>query len=446
MKKITLLVALISLVGCSGATKKSQNIASFSYFEYKGEDSRFETTIDRNSQCHNPILAVVYPDPSICLKGDDYYLVNSSFAYFPGVPIFHSKDLVNWRQIGHVLERESQLNLKGIRIAGGIYAPAIEYNPHNDTFYMITTCVNGIGNFIVKTKDPMQGWSDPILLPNVGGIDPSLFFDDDGKGYIVHNDAPATEPDYDGHRAVWLHEFDPQTDQTFGERVMLLDGGIDKSTKPIWIEGPHLYKINGKYYLMAAEGGTGANHSEVILIADNVKGKYKPMNINPILTQRQFPAKRTEAVSSVGHADIIQTHTGEWFSVFLGCRPYREDMYNTGRETFLLPVEWRGDNPVILDLKEQMPTTVTLDNWRLQPNEDEVNYLSGNFTWREDFDADDLAMEWITLREPVSMDWFKTNGKAEITPKTTSIYEVASPAFLARRQQHQNFTIQTEMS
>lgn len=139
----------------------------------------------------NPILGGFYPDPSICRKGDDYFLVNSSFSYYPGVPIFHSKDLVNWKPLGHVLNRPSQLNLDGIRLSGGIYAPAIQYNPHNDMFYMITTCVDGIGNFLVKTDNPMKGeWSDPILLPQVGGIDPSLFFDDNGKGYIVNNDAP----------------------------------------------------------------------------------------------------------------------------------------------------------------------------------------------------------------------------------------------------------------
>jgi len=122
----------------------------------------------------NPILPGFYPDPSICRVDTDYYLVTSSFAYFPGIPIFHSNDLVNWKQIGHVLDRVSQLNLDGLGHSDGIYAPTIRY--HEGTFYLTTTNVYGGGNFIVTAPDPCGPWSDPIWLPEAPGIDPSLFF------------------------------------------------------------------------------------------------------------------------------------------------------------------------------------------------------------------------------------------------------------------------------
>lgn len=419
------------------------NKAQFGYFEYTGKDSRFDKEIDHHSEYFNPILSGFYPDPSICRKGDDYFLVCSSFSYYPGVPVFHSTDLVNWKQIGHVLNRPSQLKLDGIRLSGGIYAPAITYNPHNDTFYLITTCVDGIGNFVVKTDDPFaNNWSEPIVLPHVGGIDPSLFFDDDGKAYIVHNDAPEGTPEWDGHRAIWIHNYDTQTDQTFGEKMVILDAGVDRSTKPIWIEGPHIYKVKGKYYLMAAEGGTSVNHSEVILMADSIKGPYQPYRNNPILTQRGLPEPRPDIVTSVGHADIIDTPQGEWYSVFLGCRPYQGNHYNTGRETFLLPVRWENDFPVILDRGLAVPTVVKKEG--LRPNAE--NYLTGNFTWKDNFDLDKLKDEWIFIRTPKGNWWTIGDGSLHMDAVDRSISDIDNPAFVGRRQQHLTFEATTQLS
>ena len=162
----------------------------FTQFTYKGNDQVYRDHPLKTNEFYNPILQGCYPDPSITRKGNDYYLVCSSFVMVPGVPIFHSTDLVNWKQIGHVLDRPSQLKVQDAGISSGIYAPQIRYNPHNDTFYMITTHIAaGLGNIVVKTKDPSKGWSDPVKL-QFDGIDPSLFFDDDGKAYVVHNDAP----------------------------------------------------------------------------------------------------------------------------------------------------------------------------------------------------------------------------------------------------------------
>ncbi|MEN9919300.1 MAG: hypothetical protein RL662_1736 [Bacteroidota bacterium] len=417
--------------------------AHFDYFEYIGKDSLFDLEIDLGNEYFNPIISGFYPDPSICRKGDDYYMVNSSFAYFPGVPIWHSTDLVNWKQIGHVLNRPSQLHLDGIRLSGGIYAPDIQYNIHNDTFYVITTNVDGIGNFVVKTKDPfLNDWSEPISLPQVGGIDPSLFFDDDGKAYLVHNDESPATPRWDGHRALWIHNYDTKTDRTFGERQLLLDGGVDKKTKPVWIEGPHIYKIKGTYYLMAAEGGTSVNHSEVILSSNNIKGPYLAYSNNPILTQRDLPGNRPNAITSVGHADLIQSSSNEWYAVFLGCRPYDGNYYNIGRETFLLPVQWKDGFPTILDKGTVVPSVVKKEGLiRNTPNP-----LSGNFKWREDFQEDTLANEWVFIRTPKTQWWHFTDSQLQMDAIPQSIYDANNPAFIGRRQQHLNFEAETKFS
>ncbi len=434
------LVFILTLVNCNKTTQN--NKAIFNYFEYEGKDKRFERNINPQSEYFNPIVAGFYPDPSICRKGDDYYMVHSSFSYYPGVPIFHSKDLVNWKQIGHILNRPSQLQLDGIRLSGGIYAPAIEYNKYNETFYMITTCVDGIGNFVVKTKDPMlNNWSEPIPLPHVGGIDPSLFFDDDGKAYIVHNDAPEGTPEWDGHRAIWIHNYDIEKDITFGERKVLLDGGVDRSTKPVWIEGPHIYKINNKYYLMAAEGGTSINHSEVILRANDVMGPYIPYENNPILTQRGLQDNRPDIVTSVGHADLIDTPEGDWYAIFLGCRPYKGNHYNTGRETFLLPVKWENEFPIILEDGLPIPTVVTKHNLDVKEN-----FLTGNFVWRDNFQSNSLANEWLFIRTPKGQWWSSDKNRLAIEGIDKSIYDIDNPAFIGRRQQHLCFRVETQLT
>ena len=303
----------LALVACKPAV--SPGVAVFESFRYEGRDAYYQAhPLSGKDAVYNPILPGWYSDPSICTNGEgDYFLVTSTFSYFPGVPIFHSRDLVNWKQVGHVLDRPSQLTGLGRQhTSGGIYAPDIKYNPKNRTYYMITTNV-GTGNFLVKTQDPFGAWSDPILLPQVQGIDPSLFFDDDGKAYIVNNDeAPGGKPEYDGHRTIRIVEYDVENDCTIGERRIIVNKGVDPAAKPIWIEGPHLYKIDGKYFLMCAEGGTSDQHSEVIFRADTPMGDYKPWHRNPILTQRHLPADRPDPVTCTGHADLVKTPDGPW--------------------------------------------------------------------------------------------------------------------------------------
>ena len=418
--------------------------AVFNYFEYTGNDDLFNEKYDPSKEFINPIVAGFWPDPSVCRKGDDYYLVNSSFGYFPGVPIFHSKDLVNWTPLGHVLNRPSQLNLDGLRFSRGIYAPAISHNPHNDMFYMITTSTDGVWNFIVKTKDPHSGvWSEPILLPEVFDIDPSFFFDDDGKAYIVHRSDPDTLK-WANHKIIVLREYDTEKDVVVGEPTILIGDGLDILPQHLYIEGPHIYKINGKYHLIAAEGGTWEQHNQIALHSDNVKGPYKTNPINPILTQRDLPEDRPDKVTTTGHADIIQDAKGEWWAVFLGCRPYEENFYNTGRETFLLPVSWIDGFPVILE--KGKPVSTVVEKKELYPDTG-YPYLTGNFTWRDDFEKSALDFQWSFIRTPRGEQWWKQkDGEMIINAIPRSIYDMGNPAYIGRRQQHQVFEVESEFT
>ncbi|MBR1687927.1 MAG: glycoside hydrolase family 43 protein [Prevotella sp.] len=431
---------LLTLVLAATLTASAQT-ARFSYFSYTGNDTRFDRQIDAATQYLNPILAGYYPDPSVCRRGDTYYLVNSSFSFFPGVPIFTSKDLVNWTQLGHVLDRPEQLPLKGQRVSGGIFAPAITYNEKNKTFYMITTNV-GAGNFFVKTKDPAKGWSDPVYLPQVQGIDPSFFFDKDGRGYIVNNDEPRGGHVYEGERSIMLHYFDVKGDSCYGEQVEILRSGTHVQQNPIWIEGPHLFRVGKYYYLMCAEGGTGDWHSEVILRATKPEGPWEEYTEgNPILTQRTgLDPKRPDIVTSAGHADIVQTPQGDWWAVFLACRPYEADYYNTGRDTYLLPVTWRNGWPTILEKGKAIPTVV--DKPGLQPAK---GHLTGNFSYTDRFDADRLDQRWIFLRNPSQFYTLDASGLS-ITAKPVSIAERESPSAIFARQQHTSFTAETRVS
>ncbi|MBN2533571.1 MAG: glycoside hydrolase family 43 protein [Spirochaetales bacterium] len=394
----------------------------------------------------NPILPGFYPDPSICRAGEDYYLVNSSFSYYPGLPIFHSRDLVNWRQIGHVLDRPSRLNLDNLPLSSGCYAPAIQYN--KGIFYVTNTLVGKGENFIVTAKDPEGPWSDPYWIKNAPGIDPSLFFDDDGKVYWVGNGDPP-ESRYNGHKAIWMQEIDlDKMELVPGTKHILVNGGSNPDKNPIWIEGPHLYKVHGYYYLMAAEGGTAENHSEVIFRSTTVAGQYESYKGNPILTQRTLPPGRSNAITCTGHADMVETQNGEWWAVFLGCRPYepcQDNFYNTGRETFMAPVQWIDGWPVINPEFEQVQYSYPAPN--LPEHKWKNTFYNGNFTLREDFESNELAPYWIFIRTPRE-EWYsltEKKGYLRIKLKPEEITARENPAFIGRRQQHLHFTVETAM-
>ncbi len=433
MKKSAILS--LSLMLAAGAQAQT---AEFDYFKYSGNDARFNVAIDNTRQYYNPILAGFYPDPSICRVGDTYYLVNSSFTFFPGVPLSTSKDLVNWTPAGHVLNRPSQVPLKGQHVSGGIYAPAISYNKKNKTFYMITTNV-GAGNFYVKTKDPSKGWSEPIYLRKIDGIDPSFFFDDNGKGYIVHNAPVVGKDDYSGQRAIRCFEFDVKGDSIKGDFKEVLRGGTHVQKNPIWIEGPHMFKKDKYYYLMCAEGGTGAWHSEVILRSKNPMGPWEECPNNPILTQRTgLDPNRKDPVSSAGHADLVEDGKGNWWAVFLACRPYEDDMYNTGRDTYLLPVTWKDGWPEIL--AKNTPISSVGEKAGLKPTG--KNEFSGNFSYTDDFTKENPR--WMFLRDKEDC-YTLENGKLKFNLLPGNIYKREPISALWARQQHGTFTAETSL-
>ncbi|GAB3651238.1 glycoside hydrolase family 43 protein [Echinicola sediminis] len=451
MKKqlTSILAVLMTVFSLTGAycQKKASNVPVFSKAVYEGNDEVYENNPLAEDEFYNPILQGCYPDPAITRKGDDYYMVVSSFAMFPGVPIFHSKDLVNWTQIGHVLDRTSQLDVHDTGISAGVYAPDIRYNPHNDTFYMITTAfAGGLGNFVVKTKDPMKGWSEPYKL-NFQGIDPAIFFDEDGKAYVVHNDAPAQgEELYNGHRVIKVWEYDLEKDQVIaGTDKVIVNGGVDLSQKPIWIEAPHIYKKDDNYYLMCAEGGTGGWHSEVVFVSDHPKGPYKPAPSNPILSQRYLSQNRQNKVDWAGHADLVLGPDDKYYGVFLGIRPNEKNRVNTGRETFILPVDWSGEFPVFENGLVPMEPKLKMPGGVENKTGQEGFFPNGNFTFIEDFTSEKLDYRWIGLRGPREAFISKTKGGLQINPFDTNIKEIKPTSTLFHRQQHKNFSFTTTM-
>ena len=456
MRKIQKNLFLLSLIGLmtlnplmemNAQRKSATNNPIFTNYVYQGEDQVYENNPLKPDEFYNPILQGCYPDPSITRKGDDYYLVTSTFAMFPGVPIFHSKDLVNWTQIGHVLDRKSQLKVQDTGISAGIYAPSIKYNANNETFYMITTQFAGdINNMVVKTKDPFQGWSEVYKL-KFNGIDPSLFFDDNGKAYVVHNDAPDRGKElYNGHRVIKIWEYDVENDQVIaGTDKIIVDGGVDLSRKPIWIEAPHIYKKNGIYYLMCAEGGTGDWHSEVIFTSENPMGPYVPAPNNPILSQRYLNSNRANKVDWAGHADLVEGTDGKHYGVFLAIRPNEKGLVNTGRETFILPVDWSGKYPVFENGLVPMEPKLKMPKGVENKTGTEGFFPNGNFTFTDNFTAPKLDYRWIGMRGPRE-DFITTSKNGlSIKPFAVSIKAVAPVSALFQRQQHQHFTATTTM-
>ena len=390
----------------------------------------------------NPILAGFYPDPSITRVGNDYYLVNSTFSYFPGIPVFHSRDLKNWKQIGNVIERPEQMNFIGERISRGLFAPSINY--HNGIYYVTCTLIDGKGNFVVTAKNPNGPWSNPTWLPQVKGIDPSLFFDKN-KAYIVYNsNPPDNKPLYDGHRTIRVFEFDAENLKVKGEEIQLVNGGVDIAKKPIWIEGPHIFKRGEWYYLCAAEGGTSVNHSQVILRSKSATGPYIPYDKNPILTQRNLNLARKNPITSAGHAELIEGPDGNTYAVFLAVRPYEGNFYNTGRETFIAPVKWADGWPII------NPDVAEIQ-YSYQASYKEIkqkNALpqSGNFNYRINFESK-LDPALLFLRT-LDTSWYSINNKKGLTLKLLpeTCMGSGNPAFIGKRQQHLVCNAETEIN
>ncbi len=408
--------------------------ARFEQFRYAGADPVHEEVSAGPGEYLNPVLAGFYPDPNILQVGGDYYITTSTFTYFPGLPIFHSTDLVSWTQIGNALDREDMVDFGDLGLSRGIFAPAMAH--HDGLFYMLNTCVDCGDNFLITADDPAGPWSEPVWLPDLaGGIDPSLFIDEDGRAFLLNNGPPDREPEYDGHRAVWIQEFDLDTLQTFGPRTVLIDGGVDFSEQPIWIEGPHIYKVDGEYFLIAAEGGTAVNHSQVVLKSDRPDGPYEPWEGNPILTQRDLDPDRPHPITSAGHASFVTTLSGEWWSTFLAVRPYEGDSYNTGRETFLMPVRWEDGWPVMTEKGEEIPYVHARPD--LPEAEAPPLPTTGPFEVEEDFSGPELGPHWMSFRRG-HQGWTDLSepGVLVVTARAEGLGHNANPSYVGRRQQH----------
>jgi alpha-N-arabinofuranosidase len=385
----------------------------------------------------NPILPGFQPDPSIVRVGADFYLVNSTFAWFPGIPVYHSRDLVNWRQIGNAIDRPGMLDFHGLGIERGVFAPSISW--HDGTFYILNTCVDCGGNFLITAKNPSGPWSNPVWL-GFDGIDCSLFVDNDGSAWVVNNGEPPEKPRYDGHRALWIQQFDLKTLKLFGPRKVLVDGGVHPEDKPVWAEGPHIFKRDGWYYLMAAEGGTAENHSETIYRSRRPDGPYTPGPVNPILTQRDVPPGRPNRVEATGHAELVQVPDGSWWGVFLATRPFAGQSTLLGRETWLLPVSWHDGWPLFLTQGEPVPIGVKRPALPSSPG-------SQWDKWTDDFTETALGPEWLRLRNPpADRDYTLKGGDLVLVPSHDPAGGLGAPTFYGRRLRHPAATITTTVS
>ncbi len=379
----------------------------------------------------NPILPGFYPDPSICRVGEDYYLVNSTFNYFPGVPIFHSRDLVHWKQIGNVLDRREQIDLTDTGSTGGIYAPTIRY--HEGTFYMITTNVSHGGNFIVTAKNPAGPWSDPVFIGS-DGIDPSLFFDDDGKCYYTGTKERREGHKYFGDNEIYVQELDLTTLSLIGESYPIWHGAM-KDVE--WPEGPHLYKKYGRYYLMIAEGGTDYEHSVTIAVGDSLKEPFTGYRCNPILTHRHLG--RDYPIVNVGHGDLVETQNGETYMVVLASRPYGGYYRNLGRETFLVPVTWENGWPVVNKGIGLVESTVEAPNL--------PESLIDSVPDREDFEGERLPFHFLYLRNPNPENYSLSARKGYLRMKLAPdrMSERTNPTYIGVRQSGMSYQLETRM-
>ena len=368
----------------------------------------------------NPIIPGFYPDPCICRVDNDYYLVNSSFEFFPGVPLWHSRDLANWEQIGHILTRESQLPLQNTRTSGGIYAPTLRR--HNGRFYMITTNVDNRGNFLVWADHILGPWSDPVCIDQ-GGIDPSLFWDEDGKVYYT-----GTHIDDIG-QGIGQFQIDVETGKRLSETKIIWRGTGGRCP-----EGPHMYKRGGWYYLLIAEGGTEYGHMVTIARSRNVWGPFESCPRNPILTHRDDICSGFQAL---GHADITDDPDGNWWMVFHAIRPTAAQLHHIGRETMLAPMVWDEDGWPVVNGGKSITATMTVNG---------AGDSAGWQNWRDDFSGAGFHPRWSWLRNP-QMEYYR-QGETGLT--LTGCDETLSkgwtPTMLITRQQQFDLRYETTLS
>ena len=364
----------------------------------------------------NPIIRGFHPDPSICRVGSDFYLVTSTFTYFPGIPLYHSKDLVHWDLVGHCLTRESQIYLEACKNSKGIYAPTIRW--HQGRFYVITTEVTGKGNFIVHSEHPEGPWSEPVLIDQ-NGIDPSLFWDDDGSCWYCGKGR------LDGKRGIVAFQVNPLTGELLSERYLISRGCGGKCA-----EGPHIYKKDGWYYLVTAEGGTQYSHRVVIQRSKCITGGYEPCPHNPLLSHME---KNWKVIQAVGHGDLVEDTKGNWWCVCLGIRMFGDILlHNLGRETFLAPVTWKDGWPQVEEASLSMEMEGEL------PKTGEMVYSENEGCWSFLYSENEEAFpeELSYIKGKHSENYRIKDGKLFLYGTETGLdSEMGSPSCILREQQ-----------
>ena len=408
----------------------------------------------KNDTYHNPIIKGGYPDPSVCRVGDDYYMVTSSFSFFPGLPVFKSTDLVHWEQIGNAISRPNQLDYRNCGSSEGLWAATIRY--HEGRFYIVNTLdVQGRTyryNFVLTTKDPEGEWSDAVIIQGADGIDPSLYFDENGRMWYCGNMIPE-DLKYPSHKMIYLCELDRQTFQFIGKRHIIYDGNVDHS---LFMEAPHIYRIDGLYYLMTACGGTQTNHCVNICRSRSLLGPYEPCPRNPVVTNRNLKLINGLGVSVTGHGDLVQTQEGEWYMALLGIRPYEREIedyeryqprkwirtpdrnknaqFNLGREVFLVPIAWDYDGWPLVDNHNGMVN--------LEERRPELPYFRPpHHSGVDNFEEKVLDMIWC-MRRPVQNPFYSLTvrpGYLRMELSHVRLEDMDTPAMLVRRQQHYNF-------
>lgn len=394
----------------------------------------------------NPVLPGFHPDPSVCRSGDSFYLVTSSFHYFPGIPIWKSSDLVDWKLVGHGISRSEQIDLAGTAASRGLFAPTIRAS--RGRFYITCTEVDRLGNFILSAPKPEGPWSKPIRL-EVPGIDPSLFFDDDGTAYLCTGGDLGKNLGF----GISLSVIDPDTGKILEEPRLATRGSGGR-----WPEGPHLYKRGGRYYLFVAEGGTEYGHMETVFRAASPRGPWEACPHNPVLSHRDDP---TNPIQCVGHSDLVEDEEGNSWLLCLGIRPIGPPLHNLGRETFLAPVAWdlKGwpvvgdDGRLKLEMEGPLPGRGPVSAAPLSAIEaaplaptgaaySTTTAVSAAYSstavaigWSDRFQGPGLSPEWCFLRgRPLGIEAPPAGGLILRGGKVGLSDAAATPAFVGRPQ------------
>ena len=398
---------------------------------------------EKEHRIQNPVIPGFYPDPSVCRVGDDFYLVNSSFELYPGIPVFHSRDLAHWEQISYAMYKENGFHVNANLYAGGVMAPTIRYQ--DGRYYIINANFGDRGNYIVTAEDPKGPWSEPHWITDVPDIDCSLFFDLDGKAYLI---SPGNDGSEDNGRAFFLTPYDIREMHVSGERKKIWNSAMRKASAP---EAPHLYHIGEYYYLMIAEGGTEHNHSVCIARSRTIDGWYVGNPANPVLTHRHLGYEYP--IENIGHADLIDTPQGNWYAVMLGVRIIEGQHMNMGRETFLCPVKWERGWPVFSPGSGKVEESY--------PADPDLPWTEGRKkTPRDDFDAPALDLCWSFWGTPYEDFWKTEDGCLKLKclprplirklmhldPAHPDMRRDDNVSFLGRRQESRDFSFSVKMT